>query len=282
MDLADVVAELYAAPLPDFVATRTRLVAAAKDAGDAALAREVQALRKPTVSAWLLNQVPRTRPEVLEVVQHVGHRMRTATAAGDSAGLRSLRPDRDAAIDEAVAAARGVAEEDGRGLSGAAEDEVRATVVAALASAESTEAWASGALLRALSYAGFGEVELDDAVAARGIARPAPAQASEVATTDQAADAPGDDETAGPDPPEPSRALLAAVDEAERELAAARLRADEAGSARDAARRRAQDLRALLAAARDEVREAEAGVRAAGREVAAAEKTLRAARAAVD
>lgn len=274
MDLAEAVTELYAAPLPDFVPTRTRLAAAAKDGDDPALAREIRALRKPTVTAWLLNQLTRQRPEVLEVVQHVGHRMRLATAAGDSATLRSLRPDRDSAISGVVAAAAELAEEEGRALTGSAEDEVRGTVVAALASEESSEAWGSGALLRALSYAGFGEVTLDDAVAVRAAAAPA---------------APETEPGPAPDrrpPPSvsstPSREARLAVDEAERELTAARLRADEAAAALDAARQRAKDLRALLATARDEVRAAEAETKSASTEVETAATTLEEARARLD
>ena len=167
LTLERAVDELYGAPLPDFVTTRTRLAARAKEQGASGLAREISALRKPTVVAWLLNQVTRREPEALELVQHVGHRMRVATAAGDTEALRGLRGEREAAIIGLVAAVADVAEDDGRSLSSGAEDEVRSTVVAALASEESSNALASGALLRALSYAGFGEVELDDAVAAR-------------------------------------------------------------------------------------------------------------------
>ena len=64
-----------------------------------------------------------------------------------------------------VAAAGRCAEATGSPFGAAARGEVDATAVAVLADEQSGRALASGTLLRALTYAGFGEVELDDAVA---------------------------------------------------------------------------------------------------------------------
>lgn len=288
LTLEGAVAELYGVPLEDFVTTRTRLAAAAKDAGGAELARELKALRKPSAAAWLLNQVARRDPAAVELVQHVGHRMREATSAGDTAALRSLRPDRDTAISGMVAAAAGVAADEGRAFGAAAADEVRSTVVAALASSGSTAALASGALLRSLSYAGFGEVELDDAVAAR-LDRPAVAArdlgqarrdraaraAGEHADGDERAAGDGADATGhGPDAASLADEATARHDEAERALAAARLQAEEADEAHAATRRRTKDLRALLAAAREEEQAAHDASVAATAEVDRAEAAL--------
>lgn len=315
LTLERAVDELYGAPLPDFVTTRTRLAARAKEQGASGLAREIPALRKPTVVAWLLNQVTRREPEALELVQHVGHRMRVATAAGDTEALRGLRGEREAAIIGLVAAVADVAEDDGRSLSAGAEDEVRSTVVAALASEQSSDALASGALLRALSYAGFGEVELDDAVAARldrrtprGRAHPstgaspgnsAPSRKSpgscapsgrspgSCAPTGAGPGEGGDGDPAGDElatadggsttdgAEAPDGALAERIDAAERERAAAGLRLEEAQQAHDAARRRTKDLRALLASARD-------AEQAAHDEAAAARQTLDEAEDALD
>lgn len=315
LTLERAVDELYGAPLPDFVTTRTRLAARAKEQGASGLAREIPALRKPTVVAWLLNQVTRREPEALELVQHVGHRMRVATAAGDTEALRGLRGEREAAIIGLVAAVADVAEDDGRSLSAGAEDEVRSTVVAALASEQSSDALASGALLRALSYAGFGEVELDDAVAARldrrtprGRAHPstgaspgnsAPSRKSpgscapsgrspgSCAPTGAGPGEGGDGDPAGDElatadggsttdgVEAPDGALAEHIDAAERERAAAGLRLEEAQQAHDAARRRTKDLRALLASARD-------AEQAAHDEAAAARQTLDEAEDALD
>lgn len=314
LTLERAVDELYGAPLPDFVTTRTRLAARAKEQGASGLAREIPALRKPTVVAWLLNQVTRREPEALELVQHVGHRMRVATAAGDTEALRGLRGEREAAIIGLVAAVADVAEDDGRSLSAGAEDEVRSTVVAALASEQSSDALASGALLRALSYAGFGEVELDDAVAARldrrtprGRAHPstgaspgnsAPSRKSpgscapsgrspgSCAPTGAGPGEGGDGDPAGDElatadggsttdgAEAPDGALAERIDAAERERAAAGLRLEEAQQAHDAARRRTKDLRALLASARDAEQAAHDEAAAARRALDEAEDAL--------
>lgn len=170
MDLDEAVAELYGAPLEEFVAVRTRLAKGA----DRPVAAEIRALRKPTVTAWLLNQLAREEPGVVAEVAELGERMRSAQAAADMGALREARPDRDRLIGEVVAAVRELAAQHGRTLSAAGEDEVGATVVAALADVESQAALGSGMLVRALSYSGFGEVDIDDAVAARARLRVLP------------------------------------------------------------------------------------------------------------
>lgn len=164
MDLAEAVDELYGAPLADFVAVRTRLVARAKnEAPD--LVGELKTLRKPTVVAWLLNRVARSEPEVVTHLLDLGERMRTAQAKGDGAALSAARPERHEAIEALVAAARRCGEQTDTAFGSGAADGVSSTAVAALADPASGEALASGRLLRPLAYAGFGEVELDDAVA---------------------------------------------------------------------------------------------------------------------
>ncbi|MBD5831088.1 hypothetical protein [Janibacter melonis] len=203
MDLDEAVGELYGAGLGDFVAVRTRL---AKEAGGD-LGREVKALRKPTVTAWLLNLLARRSPELLAEIGELGERMRSAQGEGDAAALRGARPERDALVRRVVAATREIAKGEERALSASGEDEVAATVVAALADETSQAALASGMLVRALSYSGFGEVDLDDAVAARARLRVLPGGAARTgrdepggATQDESTkDEPSDEP---PEPPE--------------------------------------------------------------------------------
>ncbi|MFJ6134082.1 hypothetical protein N5P18_08425 [Janibacter terrae] len=252
MDLSDAVDEIYGAPLADFVATRTRWVTAAKDGGDDDLAREIKALRKPTVAAHLLNTVAREEPAVVAALTDLGERMRTAQSQGDGVALADLRPERRERIDALVAAAGRAAKERGVSYAPAAQEEVSATAVAVLADEGSGRALASGRLLRPLSYAGFGEVELDDAVATPLRLVPPLPDTETVAEPD---DEPQDDEAETVDPEQEAaeaarrEAADAARDElreAERELAAARLAESE--------------VRAQLVAARDRVNSAEARV----------------------
>lgn len=235
MDLAAALDELYGVAPSDFVAVRGRLVAEAK-ASDPELAAELKGLRKPTVVAWLLNRVAREEADVVAALLDLGERMRSAQAKGDGAALAAARPERHEAIDGLVGAARGVAETTGTSFGAAAQDGVSATAVAVLADPASGQALASGRLLRPLAYAGFGEVELDDAVALLRLVPPV-----------------ADDE----DDDEP-------VDEDERarreELEAARDRLREAERALSAARLTESEARAALTAARDRTRECETHV----------------------
>ncbi len=163
--LAAATAELYAVAPDEFVATRTRLVQDARAGGDASLAKEVGRLRRPTVAAWAVNCTVRERPREVERLRDVGHRLRDAQAQLDAARLRDLRSAREELLAGFVAGAAEVAEVAGRPLAPAALEEVRSTVIAALASEGAAEAVVSGHLTRALSYSGFGEVDLSEAVA---------------------------------------------------------------------------------------------------------------------
>ncbi|WP_277453301.1 hypothetical protein [Janibacter sp. DB-40] len=256
MDLAEAVDELYGAPLADFVAVRTRLVARAKEEAPG-LVDELKTLRKPTVVAWLLNRVARSEPEVVADLLDLGERMRTAQAKGDGAALSAARPERHEAIEALVAAARRCGEETGTPFGAGAADGVSSTAVAALADPASGEALASGRLLRPLAYAGFGEVELDDAVAVLRLVPPLsqsdddPEGADdetelEVAETD---DADGVDESEDAEDTEDA-------EDAEDAHAAA-----EARAAADAAAERARERE--LAEAREDLREHERALGAA-------------------
>lgn len=242
MDMGAAVDELYGVALPDFVRTRTRLVAAAKGE-DPELATQISALRKPTLAAWLLNQVARQAPEVIADLSELGERMRTAQAKGDGATLAEARPERRAVIDDLIAAAGQRAADSGVKFGPSARDEIDATAVAALADEQSSRALASGHLLRPLSYAGFGEVELDDAVATPLRLLP-PLPEHEFAEDGQAPV----DEAEGARQEE-LRAAHDELREAERDLSAARLAESAARTSLLAARDRTAELEARVARA---------------------------------
>ena len=164
LTLGDAAEELYAAAPAEFMASRTRLVAQARAAKDRALATQIGKLRKPSVAAGILNGMVRARPDLTERLVTVGEQLRAAQATMHLATMSALRPDRDALIADWLAGAREIAGAADSALSPAATDEIRDTVIAALASIEATEAVLAGHLNRALSYSGFGEVDLADAV----------------------------------------------------------------------------------------------------------------------
>jgi hypothetical protein len=70
------VEELFRAPLDGFVAERKRLAAALKAGGDAAGATELAALRRPTTSAWTVNQLWWQAREAFEELLATAKRVR--------------------------------------------------------------------------------------------------------------------------------------------------------------------------------------------------------------
>ena len=175
--LADVAARLYALPFDDFVAART---AAAKDAAAAkeqrTLAAEVRSLPKPSVAAWTVNMLAARRPETLRELAGLGASMRAAQSSLDAPELRRLGHVRRQLLGSAVKAAREVAEQQGRKISGAIAAEVEATLRAATADAGAAAAVQSGRLLRGLTADGVDVVDLSGAVALPGLVLAAEAE----------------------------------------------------------------------------------------------------------
>ena len=60
-ELDEIVRELYVLPPTEFVAARNELVRQARAAGSRDIAEQLQRLRRPTRSAWLVNLLARTR-----------------------------------------------------------------------------------------------------------------------------------------------------------------------------------------------------------------------------
>jgi hypothetical protein len=66
---------LFELPPEDFVAARDRL---AKELDDRDAAKEVKALRRPTVPAWAVNQTVRRHRDVLRELLDAGREVRSA------------------------------------------------------------------------------------------------------------------------------------------------------------------------------------------------------------
>lgn len=260
MDLTTAVDELYGSDPSDFVAVRTRLTAAAKAADDPELAAELKTLRKPTTVAWLLNRVARSERGAITDLLDLGERMRTAQAKGDGAALAAARPERQEVVDRLVAAARRCAEEAGASFGTAATDGVGSTAVAALADPASGRALASGRLLRPLTYAGFGEVELDDAVALLRLVPPLEDSEDDEAPQHDAADADGAERATDAAALARERDLAEARDvlrEHERDLSAARLAHAEAEEALAVATAEVERLEVAVTSAAEQVTDLE-------------------------
>ncbi|TDC59013.1 hypothetical protein E1258_19570, partial [Micromonospora sp. KC207] len=151
---------LYTEPPEKFVATRDAAVAEARRSGDPATAREIARLRRPTVAAWLVNLLALRRPELVADLTQLAEALRCAQRDLRGPRLRELSAQRRAAVAALVAEARRLAA-DAEGGPPAGKlplGEVEATLNAALSDTEVAGQVRSGRLLRAASYAGFGEV----------------------------------------------------------------------------------------------------------------------------
>ena len=162
--LAEAMQSLYAVAPEEFMAERKRVVAQARAAGRTAAATDLGRLRKPSLAAWALNQLVRQSPQLVERLDDLGARMRAAQGRLDTGTLTSLRPERDSLLEELVRATVRLVLDTGRSASPAIQQDIRDTAIAALADEEAMAAVASGQLTRALSYSGFGEVDLSEAV----------------------------------------------------------------------------------------------------------------------
>ena len=72
MEIDAAVVELYGLAPEEFVAARNQLAKAVPDRGDEAAAAAIGALRKPTIAAWLANQLVRADPDGLSCVDRAG------------------------------------------------------------------------------------------------------------------------------------------------------------------------------------------------------------------
>jgi hypothetical protein len=156
----DLIRSLYEAPPDGFVAARAAAIADARKSGDKDAAKRYAALRKPTVAAWLVNLLALRRPELIDDLVELSTALREAQRGLQGGQLRELSDQRRRVVSALVAAARKLAVEEDPSLSAGKLPlaEVEATLTAALAEPEIAEQVRSGRLVRAATYAGFGEV----------------------------------------------------------------------------------------------------------------------------
>ncbi|RCG32048.1 hypothetical protein DQ384_05820 [Sphaerisporangium album] len=145
--------ELYAGAPEDFVETRKRLAAEAKKGGDAALAKRIAALRRPTVSAWAANQLARSAPDEVDRLLDLGDELRAAWTSGGRIGDLDRR--RGELVSGLLRRAQALADEAGRPLREPAVREVEDTLHAATMDPDVAEEVRTGRLAQPRSYAGF-------------------------------------------------------------------------------------------------------------------------------
>lgn len=276
MTLGEAAEQLYRLPPAQFVARRADLVAAARAAGDRVTAREIGQLQRPTLAAWAVNQVSWQRPDDMAQLRDVAQLLREAQEALDAAELRRLSRRRAEVVERVLGTAIELAGE--VSLAAEALRQVESTLVAALSDEAAADAVASGRLTRALSYAGFGDVDLSGAVVPVPARDPGPQDAPPSRRTGAGAraqgEADGDPSPSGdPGPADLERDRAARVTAAERALDDAEASARAATARLGVARAQRELADARVAALEAELEQA----RRARGDVAAAEATATAA-----
>jgi hypothetical protein len=153
----ELIQQLYESPPDGFVAARAAAVDEARRAGDRATAKRLAALKKPTVAAWVVNLLALRRPDLIAELVELSAALREAQRGLDGEQLRELTAQRRQVVSALVGAARKLALE-AEPSAKLPLGEVEATLTAALAEPEIAAQVRTGRLIRAASYAGFGEV----------------------------------------------------------------------------------------------------------------------------
>ena len=156
MDDGDV-DELYGLPLDQFTAARNALAKRLKKDGDKEGAAAVQALKKPSVTAWALNQLAREDAGAVAGLLETGTEVRRAhrqALGGDASGLRAATRKEQQEVGALAQRAAKILEQ--AGSSGAAHMERLATTLRAAATDEDAgELLRRGRLVGDLDPSGF-------------------------------------------------------------------------------------------------------------------------------
>jgi hypothetical protein len=148
--MKDRVDELYALPLEEFTAARNELVRQLQDAGDKGAAEEVRSLRKPTLGAWVVNQLARRHGDELRELMD----LRDSLASGDASALRAASTEQRKQVAALTDHARKILEEAGHPSTPATLESVSKSLLAGGTDAE-RELILGGRLTRELAPSGF-------------------------------------------------------------------------------------------------------------------------------
>ncbi|MEV1080548.1 hypothetical protein AB0I98_20190 [Streptomyces sp. NPDC050211] len=151
MDLDAVADELYGLRPEDFTAARAVRVAAARTAGDRALAERIGKLRRPSLAAWASNLLVREQPEQIEPLLKLGEALRQAHQDLDGAQLRALSRQQRSLISALSRQAGQLAASAGHPISEDAQREIESTLHSVLADPEAAREWATGRLAKPLT-----------------------------------------------------------------------------------------------------------------------------------
>ena len=147
---------LYTAPLDQFVKVRNEIAGRLKKDGDQEAAARIAALKKPSISAWAVNQLARTAALDLQRLIKAGEGLEQAQSramsGGDSTGFDAARRDESAAISLVRTSAKKVLPS----ASATLLDRIISTLRAGIATPEGRELLKQGRLTEDIEPTGFG------------------------------------------------------------------------------------------------------------------------------
>ncbi|MEU6532416.1 hypothetical protein ABZ869_24880 [Streptomyces sp. NPDC046928] len=273
VDLDTVADELYGLRPEQFTAARNERAAAARSAGNRALADEIGRLRRPSLSAWAGNALVRARHDQVAPLIELGEALRQAHRDLDPAQLRDLVHQQRLLIGALTRQAAQLAADAGHPLGQDAQREVQDTLQAVLADPEAARQWASGRLTRPLTPTAAFPATSGEAPPRRA-AGPGRAQRT----------APAEAEKSAEDRRRRRRLAEAreTAEEADRERAARAAEAEEAARRAEEIKERIAELRDRVETLSNELKDAEAELaqarsddRTAREETRAAERRVR-------
>jgi chromosome segregation ATPase len=170
---------LYSLSPEEFIAARNELAKRFRDEGQRAIATRIKELKKPTVSAWVVNELARLRELDVERLLRAGERLRKAqlqaVAHKDAGEFVEARRDEQAALNRLTQAAREILQSADR--STGVVDRVAATLRAAATKEDGREILKRGRLAEDLEPQGF------ESLASLGAARTLKSTRAKSATT---------------------------------------------------------------------------------------------------
>lgn len=229
-ELQKIASELYGLPLDEFVTRRDALASEKRKEKNKSLADAIKALAKPTLAAWVVNQMVRHQSDVTDLLQ-LGEQMRQAQETLQGEELRKLSAQRTELLKEMGKQAQALARKLEQPMSEDARDEVVATLSAALADPAVSEQVRSGQLTRSVHYSGFGQPMIP--------------------TAEPPKTEPGH-QTVAPEPKTKPTSRTERAAEAERKMAAAREALRVAEEEAEAIRKEEEEAARLLENARQE------------------------------
>jgi hypothetical protein len=148
---------LYELPPAAFTAERNTLARRLKDTGQREAAARVQALRKPTVPVWVINQLARRHPDQLQELVAAAEELRQAQEAALKGGAQDrLREATSAERDAVRAITHGSHEVLSERPAAAVLDRIASTLRAAALDPDARGLLLAGRLNEELEPAGFG------------------------------------------------------------------------------------------------------------------------------